>query len=56
MSKYNKSEKEEVIQKYETIKYLSAKYSISLLCETLDVPKGSYFNTSSTGNSLIQSS
>lgn len=32
------------IEKYETIKELSSKYSISLLCETLDVPKGSYFN------------
>ena len=32
------------IEKYETIKELSCKYSISLLCETFDVPKGSYFN------------
>lgn len=30
--------------RYETIKELSNKYSIVLLCKTLQVPKGSYYN------------
>ena len=31
-------------EKYHVIKELSDNYSVSLLCETLDVPKGSYYN------------
>jgi len=43
------------IEKYEAIKELSSKYSISLLCEAFDVPKGSYFNyllRNKNGNTL----
>ena len=31
-------------EKYRVIKELSDKYSVSLLCETFNVPKGSYYN------------